>query len=212
MATTYVTAVYDLDYSNFEFSLRSEPVDYQHIKAKSVELLGKHTAARWAIASNLEGLTPRESKHITDENGNRIYSKHILSKLATQDGHVDYDSVSGRSKAKEMGKDIVTIQRLARAFASDTIKYIENHPERKLNTGLEIDGLPKKYQFLNSPWGMSDYEITSHWDNLVKMFSKWNSIMANATSEGWNKPKNGEKKDYVKVFVDYCRFRGITKV
>jgi hypothetical protein len=215
MSSNYVVqAVLNTDLiNNSSFSRRSDPINYNTILQNAITLLGQDLAIMWGIASNLEGLKPKISKFVIVR-GVKYYSEDVLNIINGQRGHVDYSTADGSAHAREMDKELVTISRLARATAFHTIEYLKKKSSYKLETNLEIDGLNREYQFLNSIYGMSDDVLYRNQKALNLMYTKWDAQIAEATDSrnGWNIPKSGERRVYVDQFLDFLSFRKIDQM
>lgn len=198
--------------SGFHYTARSEPVNYSQIAVDSMQALGSADVAKgWAISLNLEGLKKKDGRSITIGASEHSYDSALASMRSFNELH-GYSSGSVVSRI-DTGKKAITPSRLARAFARVTIAYIDRKPASNKFPSVLSPSLPTKFRFLNSPYGMTDAELTEWGIHLSLFFENWDITIANAYNKGYAKsetPGTSSKRTWAEDFLGYIQFRGIS--
>lgn len=196
--------------ASLEYSRRSEPIDYEEIRSRTVTALGKELTVAWAISLNLEGLKGKDGRFVKVGSKSQTYNEFLeaLKDYNTKNNLSDTDSAVAATRVN-ISKKALTVSRVARAFAALVIQVLKI----KIVSGSFPDfgtELPNEYRFLNSPYGMTDEELEAQKGNLKVWYTKWDAMIANAYKKGWAKSETGVtagKRTWASAFTDYLQFR-----
>lgn len=195
---------------------RTKKINYEEIRKKSVPLLGDmKVCIAWAYKFNIHGEKLKDDDSIT-VNGKTMTAAEFTAKLSTQAGWSEYQARRVAGTQKFGSKDLVTVTRLARAFAGMVSKLIQKGIAKQSSDMLAIKNganectLPEEFCFLNSPYGMTAETIAKHYVDLKKFFTQFDIVIANAVSKKWIDKKDGSKpRNWAEDFDNYCAFMGV---
>lgn len=195
---------------------RTKRVDYEDIRTKSVKLFGDvKLCIAWAYKFNIHGEKLKDDDSIT-VNGKTMTSAEFIAKLASQSGWSDYQARRTAGTQKHGSKDLVTVTRLARAFAGMVSKLIMKGVAKQspdmlaIKAGAADCNLPDEFCFLNSPYGMTKETIAAQYVDLKKFFTQFDIVIANAVSKKWIEKKDGSKpRNWSEDFDNFCAFMGV---
>lgn len=193
---------------------RTKKLDYEEMRKKASQLMDMKMAIAWAYKLNIHGEKLKDDDSVT-VNGITMDSAEFLKKLSGQDGWVEYEARRKIGTQKLGSKDILTVTRLARAFAPHVIKLIKSGIAKQSDDMLNIkrasgSDLPDEFCFLNSPYGMSNDTLAANVDNLRKFFSEFDIIISRAVAAKWIEKKDGSKqRKWAEDFENYLAFRGV---
>jgi len=196
---------------------RTKRIDYEDVRVKSVKLFGDvKLCIAWAYKFNIHGEKLKDDDSIT-VNGKTMTSAEFLLKLASQSGWSEYQARRSAGTQKLGSKDLVTVTRLARAFAGMVSRLLQKGIAKQSTDMLSIkagaDGcsLPDEFCFLNSPYGMTKETLTEQYSNLKKFFTQFDIIIANAVAKKWIDKKDGSKpRNWSEDFDNYVLFMGVS--
>lgn len=215
---TKQSATIEIDFSKLTFACsdRTEAVDYTKIAKNAISILGSKeivVALGWKL--NTRGLKMKDGQFIK-VGEIEMTSEQILSKLTAQEGFKKYADPSASRIG--IGKEVVTISRIARATAGVVASGIK---AGKLSLGPDCEKLrelagitseeelPRHYSFLNAAYAMNDAEVAKFVKGFTKFLAAFQTEIDKAVSAGWVKTNNTKKRDYVKEYMEYIGFRGI---
>lgn len=210
---------------SIEYTKRSEPVDYNVVKTKSIALLEKEWAVTWGVSLNLESLKKKDGRSVSIKGKTMTYDQ-LLSALLSQGSQAMKEGIADPSKRIETDKKTVTVGRLAKAFARETIYYVEKKPSAnpfaqmaaKSNKSSGTN-LPKKFSFLNAPYGMTEDELTANYDGLMAFYTAFDVMIESAVENGWQRDENGKiiestsktssaRRSWAENFKEFMDFNG----
>jgi len=204
---------YTFTTTRYECSSRTEAVDYKQVAKDAITILGSKdivVSLGWKL--NTRGLNMKAGQFVR-AGDITMTTEQILEKLQAQEGFKGF--TDPKSSRIRIGKQVVTISRIARATAKIVILGIK---AKKLDLGpdcmkiKETSGtaLPDHFCFINAPYGMSDEEIKANAADFVKFLTAFQMEIDKAVTSGWVIPSSTKKRDYVKEFHNYIEFRGIS--
>jgi len=204
------------DIQTLSSTTRTKKVNYEEIREKSAKLFGDiKLCIAWAYKFNIHGEKLKDDDSIT-VNGKTMTSKEFITKLASQAGWVEYQARRTAGTQKLGSKDLVTVTRLARAFAGFVSKLIQKGVAKQSPDMLAIKSgavdctLPDEFCFLNSPYGMSKDTLAEQYTNLKKFFTQFDIVIANAVAKKWIDKKDGSKpRNWSEDFDNYVLFMGV---
>jgi len=205
------------DIQTLTSTTRTKKVDYEEIRVKSVKLFGDiKLCIAWAYKFNIHGEKLKDDDSIT-VNGKTMTSAEFILKLASQAGWAEYQVRRTVGTQKLGSKDIVTVTRLARAFAGMVSKLIKKGIAKQSADMLSIKvgavdcSLPDEFCFLNSPYGMTKDTLAEQYSNLKKFFTQFDTVIANAVAKKWIDKKDGSKpRNWTEDFDNYILFMGVS--
>lgn len=214
--------------SGLEYTKRSEPVEYKQIKGKAVGLLGKPMALAWGISLNLESLKKKDGRSVSVGGKTMTYDE-LLNTLLSQGSEAMKEGIADPSKRIDTRKTDVTVGRLARAFAKETIIFLMKKPSQnpfkqivaKSNMAVSTK-LPNQFAFVNSIYGMSEDEINANTEALGSFFMTFDAIVTEAVQKGWQRDENGKvievsaetsskRRSWFEAFSEFVDFEGWEK-
>lgn len=193
---------------------RTKKLDYEEMRKKAVKLMDIKMAIAWAYKLNIHGEKLKDDDSVT-VNGVTMTSGEFLQKLSGQDGWAEYEARRKIGTQKLGSKDILTVSRLARAFAPYVIKLLKSGVASQSEDMLNIkrasgSNLPDEFCFLNSPYGMSNDTLAANVEDLRKFFTEFDIIISRAVAAKWIEKKEGSKqRKWAEDFENYLLFRGI---
>lgn len=195
---------------------RTKRIDYEQVRVQSAKLFGDvKMCIAWAYKFNIHGEKIKDDDSVT-VNGRTMNAAEFLSILSTQEGWAEYQARRAAGTQKLGSKDIVTVTRLARAFAGMVSKLIKKGIAKQSTDMLAIKSgahdctLPDEFCFLNSPYGMSKETLAAQYVNLKKFFTQFDTVIANAVAKKWIEKKEGSKaRNWVEDFESYALFVGV---
>jgi len=205
------------DIQTLTSTTRTKKVDYEDIRVKSVRILGDiKLCIAWAYKFNIHGEKLKDDDSIT-VNGKTMTSSEFILKLASQTGWSEYQARRTVGTQKLGSKDIVTVTRLARAFAGMVTKLIKKGIAKQsadmlaIKAGAVDCSLPDEFCFLNSPYGMTKETLAEQYSNLKKFFTQFDTVIANAVAKKWIDKKDGSKpRNWAEDFDNYVLFMGVS--
>lgn len=195
-------------------SARTHKVDYEIIRSKTIKLIGHPAAIAWAYKFNIHGAKLKDDDFI-NVNGTQMSSADLIKRLATQEGWGEYEGRRASGTQKFGSKEIVTLSRLARAFASKTSLIIKksiaplSDDLKAIKAGDDTCTLADEFCFLNSPYGMSDETLKANKTELRKFFVQFDIVISRAVTNKYIKPTTTEKRNWAQDFDNYLAFRGL---
>lgn len=204
------------DISSISSTTRTKKVDYEDLRNKSVKIFGDiKMCIAWAYKFNIHGEKLKDDDSVT-VNGKTMTSAEFIVKLSAQAGWAEYQARRIAGTQKLGSKDLVTVTRLARAFAGMVSKLIQKGIAKQsqdmiaIKTGAEGCSLPDEFCFLNSPYGMSSDTLKEQYPNLKRFFTQFDIVIANAVAKKWIDKKDGSKpRNWSEDFDNYVLFRGV---
>jgi len=194
---------------------RTKKVNYEEIRRDALKMMPAKFCVAWAYKLNCHGSRLKDDDHVVVD-GTQMTSTELLKKLSTQEGWAEYEARRAMGTQKLGSKNIITLSRLARAFASAVIKLLQMKIAKQSPDMLGIKAaakdcnLPDEYCFLNAPYGMKEENIVEQADNLRKFFAQYNATIKHSIENGWIEKKEGSKaRDWVAEFNNYLLFKGI---
>jgi len=170
------------DIQTLTSTTRTKKVDYEEIRAKAVKLFGDiKLCIAWAYKFNIHGEKLKDDDSIT-VNGKTMTSAEFILKLASQAGWSEYQARRTAGTQKLGSKDLVTVTRLARAFAGMVSKLIKKGIAKQsadmlaIKAGAADCSLPDEFCFLNSPYGMTKETLAEQYSNLKKFFTQFDQV------------------------------------
>jgi hypothetical protein len=196
---------------------RTKRIDYEEVRSKSVKVVGDvKTCIAWAYKFNIHGEKLKDDDSIT-VNGKTMTAAEFLTKLSAQDGWSEYQARRTAGTQKLGSKDLITVTRLARAFAGMVTVLIQKGIAKQSPDMLAIKAtakdcvLPDEFCFLNSPYGMKNVTLKENAAELRKFFVRFDEIIATAVEKKWIDKKSGSKhRNWAEDFDNYLLFRGDT--
>jgi len=195
-------------------SARTHKVDYEKIRAKTISIIGHPAAIAWAYKLNIHGARLKDDDFI-NVNGTQMSSADLIKKLSTQEGWSEYEARRASGTQKFGSKDIVTLSRLAKAFASKTTLIIKksiaplSDDLKAVKAGDDTCTLADEFCFLNSPYGMQDETLKANRVELRKFFVQFDIVISRAVANKYIKPTSAEKRNWAQDFDNYLAFRGL---
>lgn len=204
------------DIQSLSSTTRTKKVNYEEIREKSARLFGDvKLCIAWAYKFNIHGEKLKDDDSIT-VNGKTMSSTEFIAKLASQAGWAEYQARRTAGTQKLGSKDLVTVTRLARAFAGVVSKLIQKGIAKQspdmiaIKNGATDCSLPDEFCFLNSPYGMTKETLTEQYPNLKRFFTQFDVVIANAVAKKWIEKKDGSKpRNWSEDFDNYCLFMGV---
>jgi len=205
------------DIQSLSSTTRTKKVNYEEIREKAAKLFGDvKLCIAWAYKFNIHGEKLKDDDSIT-VNGKTMTSADFISKLASQSGWAEYQARRSAGTQKLGSKDLVTVTRIARAFAGMVSKLIQKGIAKQspdmlaIKSGAANCSLPDEFCFLNSPYGMTKETLTEHYANLKRFFTQFDVVIANAITKKWIDKKDGSKpRNWSEDFDNYALFIGAT--
>lgn len=202
--------------SSISSTTRTKKVDYEDLRNKSVKIFGDiKMCIAWAYKFNIHGEKLKDDDSVT-VNGKTMTSAEFIVKLSSQAGWAEYQARRIAGTQKLGSKDLVTVTRLARAFAGMVSKLIHKGIAKQsqdmlaIKTGADGCSLPDEFCFLNSPYGMSTETLKEQYPNLKRFFTQFDIVIANAVAKKWIDKKDGSKpRNWSEDFDNYVLFRGV---
>ena len=194
---------------------RTKRLDYEDIRKRAVQLMDIKMAIAWAYKLNIHGEKLKDDDSVT-VNGVTMTSGEFLKKLSAQDGWAEYEARRKIGTQKLGSKDIVTVTRLARAFASHVSKLIKAGVAKQSEDMLSLkrtsgSELPDEFCFLNSPYGMTTDTLAANAEGLRKFFQEFDIVISKAVAAKWIEKKEGSKqRKWAEDFDNYLLFRGVS--
>jgi hypothetical protein len=192
---------------------RTKKLNYEDIRTKTVRLMDIKFAIAWAYKLNIHGEKLKDDDSVT-VNGVSMTATDFLKKLSEQEGWAEYEARRKIGTQKLGSKEIVTVTRLARAFAPQVSKLIQKGIAKQSDDMLNIKKaadieLPDEFCFLNSPYGMSLETLNTHSADLMKFYVQFDIIIGKAVEKKWIEKKEGSKqRKWAEDFANYLQFRG----
>jgi len=196
------------DFAGLEVSDRTTSVNYEDIRKSSIALLGKQNSVGLAIKLNLRGMKVKPDDYFKIA-GNTVMVTDLVNKIHQQEGY-GTAAATNKSLGKDSKKTLVSLSRIARAFAPETIHAIEkNHisVEKELVEIAKSAGLNPKYAFLAAPWGMNDATLRANSEALYNFAFGFDNLIATAHNNGWC--VGHSVRSHADTFVNYTKFRGV---
>lgn len=197
------------------YSARSTRVDYDRVKRVFIAMLQKAyketdsrkvngLAAAWGISLNNESLRNIDGRFVQYAENKMTYLE-LLSLLGTQDSL----ALKGSDRIA-VGKEFISVARIARAFAPENINFLKRVPKRGNFTNLGDGSLPDEYKFPFAPYGLSDSELAKNKNAFESFFKSLDDRVSIAYSQGWVKDlQKNQKRSWVQDFASYCEFRKV---
>lgn len=196
---------------------RTKKLNYEEMRSKATKLMDIKFAIAWAYKLNIHGEKLKDDDSVT-VNGVTMTAPDFLKKLSGQDGWAEYEARRKIGTQKLGSKDIVTVTRLARAFAPQVSKLIQKGIAKQSEDMLNIKkaagiDLPDEFCFLNAPYGMATDTLNTHSTNLMKFYVEFDIIISRAIEKKWIEKKDGSKqRKWAEDFANYLQFRGAEPV
>lgn len=197
------------DFEGFEVCDRTTQVNYEEIKKLSAAMFGAKHSIGLAIKLNLRGMKIKPDDYFKI-GGTTVKVADMVRKIHEQEGY-GAEAVVNKSLGKESAKNIVSLVRLARAFAAETTHAVAKGivtVEKELADMATESGLEVKYAFLAAPWGMDDAILKKNMEALYKFAARFDAMIKEAHKAGWC--EGFKPREHAKIFADYLKFRGIT--
>jgi len=203
------------DIKSLSSTTRTKKVNYDEIREKSASLFGDvKFCIAWAYKFNIHGEKLKDDDSVT-VNGKTMTSAEFILKLASQSGWAEYQARRIVGTQKLGSKDLVTVTRIARAYAGAVSKLIKKGIAKQSPDMIAIKStaadcsLPDEFCFLNSPYGMTKETLTEHYADLKRFFTQFDVVIANAISKKWIDKKDGSKpRNWCEDFENYALFIG----
>jgi len=209
MAKFYATAEIKADdFTSYDCSERSAPLDVKEIRKKAISLLGGiNPCVGAAIKLNIHGMKIKADDFFT-VGGNTTLMSTFLETLKKQEGYKG----DVTSQGKESSKKIVTPLRVARCFASETILLLKSG-KIELPSDLEEiakdTGLPAHFSFLAAPYGMSDADLKDNMEPLMMFAANFDRVIKEAHAKKYL--EGTSKRSHLDAVTNYLQWRGIAK-
>jgi len=204
------------DIKTLSSTTRTKKVNYEEIRDKSAKLFGDvKMCIAWAYKFNIHGEKVKDDDSVT-VNGKTMTSHEFIAKLASQAGWAEYQARRTAGTQKLGSKELVTVTRIARAFAGVVSKLIQKGIAKQSDDMLTIKNsaancsLPDEFCFLNSPYGMTKDTLAEQYHNLKRFFTQFDIVIANAVAKKWIDKKDGSKpRNWSEDFDNYVLFMGV---
>lgn len=205
------------DIKTLDATPRTKKLNYETIRSEAAKLMDVKFCIAWAYKLNIHGEKLKDDDSVT-MNGTKMTAAEFLSKLSKQEGWSEYEARRKVGTQKLGSKDIITVTRLARAFAPQVSTLIKKGVAKqstdmlniKKSSGIE---LPDEFCFLNSPYGMTTETLNEHAEDLMKFYVEFDIIIGKAVAEKWIEKKEGSKpRKWAEDFANYLQFRGAKAV
>jgi len=204
------------DIKTLSSTSRTKKVNYEEIRDKSAKLFGDvKLCIAWAYKFNIHGEKLKDDDTVT-VNGKTMTSQEFIAKLASQAGWAEYQARRTVGTQKLGSKELVTVTRIARAFAGVVSKLIQKGIAKQSDDMLSIKkgaancALPDEFCFLNSPYGMTRETLAEQYPNLKRFFTQFDIVIANAVAKKWIDKKDGSKpRNWSEDFDNYVAFMGV---
>lgn len=203
------TELVNVDDEGISYSVRSVAVDYLFIKARFIELMkilfpdgvvATGLCKAWGYSLNNESLRNINGRCVAYK-GQECTYEHLLSCLAQQEEM----SALTRENAILAGKSVVTVSRIARAYAVENRAFLKKHPNF-CRFPVDVRGeLSEEFGFPNIMYACALTELTSKYDALHTFYENWQNVINQAYAKGYviNAAK---RRDWVEEFESYVKF------
>jgi len=196
-------------FDGFVVSDRTTSIDYTDMKNLTIALFeSKEVATAIAVKCNLRGMKVKPDDFFSIK-GKVYLMSEILDTIHLQ-AEYSKEAIANKTLGKDSSKKLVSLQRIARAFAAETTYLI-----RKKKVTVADDtardaaecGLPIEYAFLAAPWGMDDAVFKKHYAASMKFAVMFSDKIAKAVGNKWFEAK--VKRSHPDALEQYAKFRGI---
>jgi hypothetical protein len=200
---------------DISYTLKNTRVKYTEIKNKFCRAmisalngninLGNKFAVAIGVSLNLESLQGKDGRKFFVGTEEITYDDFLAIIKKANASSVEF------SKRIETSKDSLTVGRIAKAFAADTIQYLTVFPDMCNFNKFGDSALAIKYKFPNSPYGMNDKILKENAVLLNSFFISFQKVITEAYENNFVKTSaSGGKRDWPNEFISYLSFRKIT--